>query len=101
MGEEHRGVDLLHSGGAGRVSSEKSWEFCWTWPRTLLLTFERGDHAGAPLLKEALQLLPRPLQHSVVLDVAAQIPVVVLKQAVPGQATLLPVRTGHKHQHTL
>lgn len=34
------------------------------------------------------------------LDVAAQIPVVVLKQAVPGQATLLPVHTGHKHTHT-
>lgn len=83
----------------GSVRFLKSWSGAGLW-RRLLLTFERGDHAGAPLLQEALELLPRPLQHGVVLDVAAQVPVVLLKQAVPGQATLLPVHTAHTHTDT-
>lgn len=65
-----------------------------------LLTFERGDHAGAPLLQEALQLLPGSLQHGVVFDVAAQVPVVLHEQAVPGQAASLAVRTEHTQTHT-
>lgn len=60
-----------------------------------LPTFERGDHAGAPLLQEALELLPGSLQRSVVLDVAAQVPVILHEQAVPGQAASLAVRTEH------
>lgn len=69
-------------------------------PRQLAPTFERGDHAGAPLLQEALELLPGPLQHGIVVDVAAKVPVVLLKQAVPGQATLLPIHTGNTHTRT-
>lgn len=66
-----------------------------------LPTFERGDHAGAPLLQEALQLLPGSLQHGIVLDVAAQVPVVLHEQAVPGQAASLAVRTENTHTHTV
>lgn len=86
--------------GSGRFLKRWTGAGVWLGPRRRrLLTFERGDHAGAPLLQEALELLPRPLQHGVVLDVAAQVPVVLLKQAVPGQATVLPVRTTQTHTH--
>lgn len=59
-------------------------------------TFERRDHARTPLLQEALQLLPGSLQHRVVLDVAAQVPVVLPEEAVPGGTAQQPVRTGHQ-----
>lgn len=66
----------------------------------MVVTFERRDHAWTSLLQEALELLPGSLQHWVVLDVAAQVLVVLFEQTVPRQTALQAVRTEHTHAHT-
>lgn len=67
-------------------SSIQSSKYVLSWE-----TFEGGNHTRTSLLQEDLQLLPGPLQHRVVLQVAAQVNVVPPKQAVPGRPALQPV----------
>lgn len=60
------------------------------------ITFKWRDHSWTSLPQEIGQLFPGSFQHRVVLDVAAQVIVVLLEEVEPGPPALHPLRAKKK-----
>lgn len=48
------------------------------------LTFERGDHSGAPLVKVSLQVIPGFILDAIVINVVTQVSIELTEEFLPG-----------------
>lgn len=62
------------------------------------ITFKWRDHSWTSLPQEIGQLFPGSFQHRVVLDVAAQVIVVLLEEVEPGPPALHPLHAKKKNR---